>query len=87
MKFVSNIISNKYLKQTRELYGDDLYLDFGSKLDNKISNDNHFDNNYKLNLELFLYNLMQHNILLIVECIFSHDFLIYILVELPYVLI
>ncbi|MBT5096696.1 MAG: hypothetical protein HOM22_02685, partial [Candidatus Marinimicrobia bacterium] len=53
MKFVSNIISNKYLKQTRELYGDDLYLDFGSKLDNKISNDNHFDNNYKLNLELF----------------------------------
>ena len=44
MKFGSNIISNKYLKQTRELYGDDLYLDFGSKLDNKISNDNHFDN-------------------------------------------
>ena len=53
MKFGSNIISNKYLKQTRELFGDDLYLDFGSKLDNKISNDNHFDNNYKLNLELF----------------------------------
>ncbi|MBT7525627.1 MAG: hypothetical protein HN653_08155, partial [Candidatus Marinimicrobia bacterium] len=49
MKFVSNIISDKYLKQTRELYGDDLYLDFDSKLDNKISN----DNNYKLNLELF----------------------------------
>jgi DNA polymerase len=45
MNFVSNIIK-QYLKQARELYGDEIYLEFISNLNTNNSN-NHFKSNLR----------------------------------------
>jgi DNA polymerase len=53
MNSVSNIMINQYLKQTRELYGDNLYLESDSYLNKDTPSDTHTSNEYQSNLNSF----------------------------------